>query len=79
MDKVSALALHSTHRVLANISKVVVDEAAAETMPDMQNLGQHDCSLLRLPTELRLEIFRLAFQEYLDTATSSERPYYRRS
>ena len=77
LNKVSAFALHTIHYVIANVSQVVVDDAAAENMPDTLDPSQHDSPFLRLPIELRLEIFRLAFQEYLDTVTSPARPYYR--
>jgi hypothetical protein len=42
----------------------------------MQTPSQHDCPLLTLPTELRLEIFRLASKDYLDVVTSPARGYF---
>jgi len=43
----------------------------------MQAPSQHACPLLKLPPELRLEIFRLTFQHYLDIITSPARDTHR--
>jgi hypothetical protein len=76
LDKVRAFAINSEHPIVANAPNVIANDTTAGDMPDMQNPSQHDCPLLKLPTELRLEIFRLAFQDYLDVISAPARDFY---
>jgi hypothetical protein len=46
-----------------------------QDLSDMQNLPQQNCHLLRLPTELRFEICRFAFQHDLDVIKSTPYSY----
>lgn len=69
LDEVSAFVVHSSHHDIAKTSQVTAKDTTAGDMPDMQNLSQHHFPLLKLPTELRFEIFRLAFQDFLAVFT----------
>lgn len=77
--------LDDLHCIFANTSKAIANDPRTADTParsgqsDMQTPNQHDCPLLKLPTELRLKIFRLASKDYLDIVTSSARAYYRLS
>lgn len=74
LNKVSALALHSSHYAIANAPKIITNSATTNgaTTTDMPSdpktphSPEQDCPLFKLPTELRLEICRFAIQHALD-------------
>lgn len=74
--------LDDLHCNLANTSKAIANDPRTADTPtrsgqsDMPPPRQHDCPLLKLPTELRLEIFRFTSQDYLDVVTSPARGYF---
>jgi len=76
LNKVSAFAINSEHHIAANALNVIANATATGNIPDMQNPGKHDCPLFILPTELRLEIFRLAFKDYLDIISTPAKDFY---
>lgn len=70
LKKVSAFALPSSHHVIANAPKITTNDTTTTTkMPtevDIPRSPEQNCPLLRLSTELRLEICRFAIQHALD-------------
>jgi len=77
-DKVSFSVLVTRYCIVAETFKTITDNTAAADMSDqssMQDSSQQSCHLLKLSTELRLEICRLAFQHDVDVLRSTPYSY----
>lgn len=81
-DKVSALSFFTSHHVIANAPKISTEGVPTADMssdPETPNSPEQDCPFFKLPTELRLEIFRFAIQHALDLVNPPPNTDYRYS
>ena len=76
LNKVRTSPFPSSHHVLANAPKITTNDPTTAGMPGESKTplsSEHTCPLFKLPTELRLEICRLAIQHALDLVSPSDK------
>jgi hypothetical protein len=82
LNKVSALALHSSHHAIANARKITTEGATTADMPgepETSHSSEQNGPLFKLSTELRLKICRFAIQHALDLVSPPPNDEYKYS
>lgn len=76
LNKVRTSPFPSSHHVLANAPKITTNDPTTADMPGeskASHTSERNCPIFKLPTELRLEICRLAFQHTLDLVSPPDK------